>query len=104
MLDEATKKFIAWSSVKYLSLAAALVTEQENLGGTNLPESIEVEMPINLHGAEICFINGGSSLSIRDASKHDRFLLMIPTTRPKQSAVISPKDIFQVKGLQTITL
>lgn len=83
MLDEATKKFIAWSSVKYPRLAEALVTEQEKLGDTNLPKSIEVEMPINRHGAEICVINGGSSLSIRDVSKYHSFLSMIPTTRPK---------------------
>lgn len=31
MLDEATKKFIAWSNTQYLSLAEALVTEQEKL-------------------------------------------------------------------------
>ena len=38
MLDEATKKFIAWSNGQYLNLAEALAAEQESLANTKLPD------------------------------------------------------------------
>ncbi|KAM7188378.1 hypothetical protein V8F20_010576 [Naviculisporaceae sp. PSN 640] len=40
MLDEATKKFISWSSGKYLGLAEQVVAEQERLATLEMPKSL----------------------------------------------------------------